>query len=223
MGWLFQDTPLRHETPAHYLTRAFSFEDEHRKVEVLAASQVGSTVYMAVRSTEKPMATSVRGYSYVFAAVILVRNNARDGFGYKDMSEAMGPCEVDCPDRIMRLLSPISEIPRPGYAADWRARVAQRKAERIAARVRTAELTPGTRLRTVRPLRFGRVEASLFEAVETPRRRRGPVFVAVGHNFLCRLRPSDIADAERVLPGAGTGKQAGSTPLHVTPSTGRQA
>ncbi len=148
---------------------------------------------------------------------MLVRNNARDGFGYKDMTEAMGPIEADCPDSILRLLSPVSEIPNPGHAADWRARVAERKQERRAARARKAELTPGVRLRTARALRFGRVEADLFEVVPTPPRRRGPVFLAVGHGFLCRLRPEHVAGAERVPPApaavlAGTGRSQAAIP-----------
>ncbi len=52
MGWLFLDAPLRHETPVQYLARQFTYEDEFRKAEVLAASQVGGAVYMAIRSTD---------------------------------------------------------------------------------------------------------------------------------------------------------------------------
>lgn len=201
MGWLFQDTPLRSETPAQYLARQFTFEDEHRTVETLAASQVGGAVYMAIRSTDKPSAANAGGRSYVFAGIMLVRNNARDGFGYKEMSEAMGPNEANCPDRIMRLLSPVSEIPNPGFAVEWRARVAQRKADRAAARTRAAELMPGARLRTAYALRFGLIRTDLFEVAPTPSRRHSPVFLAVGHGFLCRLRPEHIAGAAR-LPSA---------------------
>src|SRR3546814_944011 len=57
-----------------------------------------------------------------FALVCLVRWNprSRDGhqFGYKDMSENMGPCEADCPAAILELLSPTDHE----YALDWRAR-----------------------------------------------------------------------------------------------------
>jgi hypothetical protein len=43
-----------------------------------------------------------------FALVCLVRWNPcdREGhvFGYKDMSEDMGPCDAECPERILSLL-----------------------------------------------------------------------------------------------------------------------
>ena len=122
MGWLVSDRPLTHETPADYLTRHYTNETEEARSEVLAASQVGRAVYMAVRHTHK--AGEHAGRTYTYAAVILVFNNARDGFGRKSMSEFSGPCEVDCPARIMALLSPLEEIPDLGSAAGWRADVA---------------------------------------------------------------------------------------------------
>lgn len=122
MGWLFQNTPLRHETPADYITRQFTHENAARRLTVLATATVGQVIYVAVHEEQKDT-----GRACTFAAVILFKNNRRDGFGYKDMTEHMGPCECDCPDRIMRLLSPIEDLPNPSYAADWRARVATRR------------------------------------------------------------------------------------------------
>ncbi|MEO9191632.1 MAG: hypothetical protein ABI224_16750, partial [Acetobacteraceae bacterium] len=119
MGWLFLHHKLRHQTPAEYVTQHFTHDNGTTSATVLATATVGGTIYAAIRNAD----TST-GKSYVFAAVILFRNNEKDGFGYKELDEGMGPCEVDCPDRIMRLLSPIEEIPDPGYAAHWRTRVA---------------------------------------------------------------------------------------------------
>jgi len=124
MGWLFHNEKLRHEAPVQYITREFSHESETAKATVLAAAAVRGTIYAAIRTENK-----TTGKTYVFCAVILFKNSERSGFGYKNMDESCGPCEVDCPDRILRLLSPVEEIPGPGYAADWRARVATRKAE----------------------------------------------------------------------------------------------
>ncbi len=57
----------------------------------------------------------------VFALVCLVRRNPKstDGhaFGYKDMSESMGPWEDGCPAKILDLLTPTTSE----YALDWRA------------------------------------------------------------------------------------------------------
>ena len=87
--------------------------------ETLDGARAGTTVYLAVRSTDNNT-----GRSYVFAAVILIRNSKKDGFGYKDQDEGMGPHQYDCPQRIMRLLSPIADLPHARYSADWRTGVA---------------------------------------------------------------------------------------------------
>ena len=108
MGWLFHNEKLRHETPVQYITREFSHESETAKATVLAAAAVRGTIYAAVRNEDK-----TTGKTYVFCAVILFKNSERSGFGYKDMDESCGPCEVDCPDRIMRLLSPVERNSRP--------------------------------------------------------------------------------------------------------------
>ncbi|MBI0536938.1 hypothetical protein D9599_15315 [Roseomonas sp. KE2513] len=152
MGWLVADRPLAHETPADYLTRLYTNETDAARSEVLAASQLGRAVYMAVRHRHKTGEHA--GRTYTFAAVILVFNNAKDGFGRKSMSECSGPCEVDCPTRIMALLSPVEEIPDPGSAADWRERVAVAVAERREAAAAAQRFRPGQRLHLTEPLGF---------------------------------------------------------------------
>lgn len=116
MGWLVSDHPLTHETPAAYLTRNYTGETAEARSEVLATSQVGGAVHMAARHTHK--AGEHDGQSYVYAAVILLFNNAKDGFGRKSMTGCSGPCEVDCPARIMALLPPVEAVPNPIYAAE---------------------------------------------------------------------------------------------------------
>lgn len=46
-------------------------------------------------------------------------------YGWKDMSENMGPYICDCPQRIMDLLSPLDELDVVGDAGAWRERVAE--------------------------------------------------------------------------------------------------
>lgn len=200
MGWLVSDRPLTHETPAAHFTRKYTGETAEARSEVLAASQVGRAVYMAVRHTHK--AGEHAGRSYVHAAVILVFNNAKEGFGYKSMTECSGPCQVDCPARITALLSPVEDIPDPGYAADWRARVAAAVAERRALAATARRFLPGQRLSLTEPLSFkqGQVITTQYEVAPTPAGRRGPVFRPVGHDFLCRLPSRLLAVAMRCPP-----------------------
>ena len=200
MGWLVSDHPLTHETPAAYFTRSYTGETAEARSEVLAASQVGRAVYMAVRHTHKT--GEYAGQSYVYAAVILVFNNAKDGFGRKSMTECSGPCEVDCPARIMALLSPVEAIPNPSHAADWRSRVAAVVAERQAVAATKRRFQPGQKLSLTEPLSFkqGQVIATEYEVVVTPAGRRGPLFRPIGQDFLCRLPGRLLAVAMRCPP-----------------------
>lgn len=147
MGWLYKQHPVT--DPVAYLTGQYNHDGEHRTYLVLGAARVANTVYIALKSTDK-----ATGQSYVFAAVILISNTQKDGFGYKDMDESVGPCECACPDRIMRLLSPIADIPNPGYAADWRARVAAQKTAAAELRTKRKRLMPGAIITLQNEVRF---------------------------------------------------------------------
>lgn len=60
------------------------------------------------------------GERQVFAVVILLSYH-KDGyynFGYKDMDETCGPSQAECPERILKLLTPTESK----YANDWRNR-----------------------------------------------------------------------------------------------------
>lgn len=194
MGWVTQNRLLRGETPAQWAKHEYTIENERHRATVLDAVAVRGTIYAAIRQQEKET-----GRDYVYAAVILFFNSSKRGFGWKEMTECGGAVEAECPARIMRLLSPVADIPNPGYPADWRARVAERRWERAATRAKMEGLRPGMWLRTPRALHFRRGrQADVFEVVPTPARRRGPFFIAVGQSFLCRLRHEDILATERV-------------------------
>jgi hypothetical protein len=188
MGWLYKHDPI--DDPVADLTDHFKHDGEHRTQRVLAAARVANTVYMALKITEK-----TSGNSYVLAAIILISNTRKHGFGYKDMSECMGPYECDCPDRIMRLLSPIEDIPSPSYAAEWRARVAARKTANAALRTKRASLRPGSILTLEREVSFrDGTKATAFRMRFL--RRKTPVFEPVDRpGFLCRLSAASIAAA----------------------------
>lgn len=97
--------------------------------EIIAAAFAGTTWYAAVRVDEPS------GKSYTLALIVLTQAKRDGEFLYKPVDETMGPCECACPKRIMRLLSPIEEIPNPSYAQNWRDRVARHYAK-IADRTR---------------------------------------------------------------------------------------
>lgn len=88
---------------------------------ILKSCMVGTVYYAAVRGKNAPD---------VWAAVFLTAENNRDyfNFGYKDMSEDMGPYCYDCPKSILDLLSPTDSQ----SANAWREACRKRHAEKSA-------------------------------------------------------------------------------------------
>lgn len=81
--------------------------------KVLAKSVKGNTVYSAVKHPT----------GHVFGMVTLLRKD-RDGYlMVKDMDETMGPCEDECPMKIINMLSATEYE----YALDWRERCRNHK------------------------------------------------------------------------------------------------
>jgi len=197
MGWLYRHDPI--DDPVAYLTGRYNHDDERRRCRVLAGARVANTVYMALECTDK-----ASGKFFVLAVVILISNTKKHGFGYKDMDETMGPGECACPDRIMRLLSPVADIPNPSYAAEWRACVAAGKQAGAELRRKRKSLQPGSiatlpRAVTFRDgttaiafrVRFFRGPTPIFEPLDRP-------------GFSCRLRAASLAAASIVPPDATT-------------------
>lgn len=188
MGWLFHLDPI--DDPLAYLKAKYNYNCDTHTLETLDGARAGNTVYLAVRSTDKET-----GQSFVFAAVILIRNTKKDGFGYKDMTESMGPCECQCPRRIMRLLTPVTDIPHPGYTADWRARVAAWHDENHKRRQKRDSLRVGSVVTLQHAVRFsGGFTGVSFRVAHF--RQRTPIFEPIHcPGFYCRLRNASLASA----------------------------
>ena len=90
-----------------------NWENDTHKCEVLKSSRHGSTVYSAVKSTNK-----TNGFEAVWAAIFLTSVNNKNyyNFSYKDMDETCGPYYYDCPKSILDLLTPTTSE----YANNWR-------------------------------------------------------------------------------------------------------
>ncbi len=150
MGWLYMHSYHMggHATPKAYLDAQFTYDRKYEDgstyaMRVLDSACVGNRVWYAAarveRSGQEP---------YVIALVCLVRWNPRDKeglvLGYKDMDESMGPCEAECPDRILRLLTSTTNE----HALEWRRRCRDRL------RLRSRSIDDGMHIRLAVPLTF---------------------------------------------------------------------
>lgn len=157
MGWTFahRDKGMSNR---EYLSREFG-----EGYEILADATIDRKVwYAAVRVPDG----SVVGF------VFLLQWAPRDyhNFGYKDMSEDMGPVECSAPAKVLDLLTPTEHE----YALDWRARCRANLAAR-AARPNLSNLQRGDKVRLARSFRFTNgIEGDTF-TIGTTRDRAGRI------------------------------------------------
>jgi hypothetical protein len=149
--------------------RVLDCDNESGTWKTLAASKVGGVVYAAVERLVK-----ASGDRYVFAAVILTRSSKRDhdghNFGWKDMDESMFPYRVDCPERILKLLSPTSDENSLG----WRQACREKRRHLAERKKRLAVIMPGAVLKFDAPIYFSfggnRVGIQVFKVCNIGRR-----------------------------------------------------
>lgn len=159
MGWTFTYKPKGMSVRRFFEERFNYQEADGRYGRVIDCAVVNlRTAYLAYE-IGKP-----DGSREVIAVVCLLSfaPNSEYNFGYKDIEETMGPYRCDCPERILRLLTPTDSE----WANEWR-----RKCwERVEAKKKRPKLRKGTVIRLPEPITFrsGRRE-SVFRA-ENPRR-----------------------------------------------------
>lgn len=118
MGWMTTYKP-KGEPALDFFARTGVFtwsDDNPNKYRVLDGAVVKfNTFYAAIEQTHKET-----GERHVWAVVILIRHYPKDvhNFGWKDMSESDGPFASECPERILKLLTPTDSE----NANDWRKR-----------------------------------------------------------------------------------------------------
>lgn len=159
--------------------RELSRKEGTQHAKMLDAVAVRGTIYAAVRNTNIDT-----GQSYVLFAVILFVNSAKDGFGYNNLDESLGPFEVNCPNHIMHTLSPIKNIPDPGNAADWRVRVAAEKGRRKAGTSKLGRLVPGCKVRLTQQMHFRLIGVTTNVFTVVGYRKRTPIFAPLSHPHL---------------------------------------
>ena len=91
--------------------------EQYGSTKVLKCSMVGNVYYAACVNSRRP--------DVVYGLVCLTSLRKGD-FGYKDMTESMGPCYYDCPLSILALLTPTDER----WAIEWRSKCLERAGEK---------------------------------------------------------------------------------------------
>lgn len=151
MGWLFSPAwPTKQDLVKHLL--------EDNKCTHSERNPDGSTT--ETRGTYRTIAHAIHGshlwsvieYDYPtapklntrFIALFLMQSGGRDGWGYKDLEESMGPCEVDCPLRFLDMVPPPDPAIHP-YAAGWRENVRAFHAGKLERKRITKDIQPGQR------------------------------------------------------------------------------
>ena len=110
MGWSGNDI-RQFGSMKEWVNKNFNWEHaDGNKTKLLDYAVVNrTTLYAALEFT------SAAGETSVWACVTLFRFSKNE-FMYKDMSEESGPGYCDCPERILKLLSPTTNL----YALEWR-------------------------------------------------------------------------------------------------------
>lgn len=152
MGWLYMPewSMGGYKTPKAYLDAQFTYEHEakddapFRALRILKSACIGNRTYYAAAESYDEHGASLE----IFAVVCLVRWNPRsksnEHFGYKDMTEHMGPSEANCPAGILDLLT-TSDDP---CALDWRRRC------HANLRRRSRQVPDGALIRFAEPMKF---------------------------------------------------------------------
>lgn len=171
MGWTgIYEKPA---DPKAYVLKGWEFENERGKSEVVAASKVGSVVYAAVKQTYTNGAPAREIYEIVDNAVtfgvVILTQNRRGEFLWKDMDETALPYNFGCPAKIIKLLSPITGTGQSAEnARKWReACLAKRTVNQNA-----AKMVVGTKIKFRKPLNFRGVPADTFQRTMLNRRGR---------------------------------------------------
>lgn len=171
MGWLFYHRP-KGESDRQHFQQKLSTDDE-----IIECATKNFVFYAAVRTEST---------AEVWALVILIRRTRGElNFGYKDMTETMGPAVADAPASVLDALTPTDNE----YALEWRQRCRDNLAARTPAQKRLRAVTQGVVIQLATSLQFRNgLSASRFECIE--RSGRTMLWHAItddGARFACRL------------------------------------
>jgi len=114
MGWTTTHKPSHIGAKEYIEANCLTWESPTHDYRVLDGGVKNfRTYYGAVEKTDRST-----GERQVFAVIFMLQfyKNDYHNFGYKDMDESAGPYQAECPERILKLLTPTTSQ----YAQQWR-------------------------------------------------------------------------------------------------------
>jgi len=159
MGWLYTHKDSDISVKEFFESRFNYQKEDGRYGKVLDCAVVRlRTAYMAYEIGHTD------GTKEVIGIVCLLDYSPKDyyNFGYKDMDETMGPYQYDCPERILKLLTPTENE----NAREWR----EICWERIKSRQKRPKLVKGMVIEFTEPITFRGGQQERFFRVVDPRR-----------------------------------------------------
>jgi len=112
MGWTTFNKS-KHISPSDYFRSTFANEPNHELLDIAIVKRM--TAYMAVRLKDT-------NEVICFVYLLTYDHKSYHNFGYKDMTEFCGPCQAECPKRILDLLTPLEDKEENNWAIEWRKR-----------------------------------------------------------------------------------------------------
>ena len=210
MGWTFYHKPVG--VSAVESIKQNCFGAEWAAKHVVAMTATWGAVFAVIERED--MGTDVyvpdadgktRGL-----AVLMIRNvpRARDGynFGYKDMTETMGPVGCEAPLSILAKCSPLKELTpdTPDGSLRWAHNYRARCKQAAEAKAIKRSLKPGCVVTLAEPLKFGDQSVQTFTVVRCKVRGRKAalttVFQAHPSGMLCNVSPRNLVGATVVTP-----------------------
>lgn len=207
MGWTFFHKPvglkavdaIKHE-----------FGDEWVAKHVVAQSATREAVFFVVKRHDpgcKIYVPDADGFTRSIA-VIAIKSAPKSqyNFGYKDMTEAMGPYGCEVPLSIVAAASPLRDpIGPPERWSSLQSAHDYRERSRVMAQAKATKraLKPGSLITLREPLNFGGTMLQTFKVgVAHVRGNRGlsNVFRAVDNGMLCGLAARHLIGATIVPP-----------------------
>ena len=120
---------------------------------------------------------------FCFVALIDTKGDRDYNFGYKDMSEDMGPYIYNCPERILKIVE--RSAPCGEYAAEWR-----KKCHAVIEHKKTHKVEVGHTIKFKNAFSFmgGDVKEDTFLTINNPNTRRNTITLrSVNHGFLANI------------------------------------